>query len=106
MASAKQLLGARIKELRKDRGLTQEQLAERVSLATRYISMIEVGRNAPSLEAIEMIAQSLGVELKALFDYAHLDPDSVAPSAMEQKLQQLPEDKRKLLYRIAALMAE
>jgi len=50
MKTTRALLGARIKELRKLRQITQEQLAEKVDLATRYISLIEVGRSSPSLE--------------------------------------------------------
>jgi len=53
MKTTRALLGARIKELRKLRQITQEQLAEKVDLATRYISLIEVGRSSPSLETIE-----------------------------------------------------
>lgn len=106
MRTTKQLLGARIKELRKNRGMTQDQLAERVDLATRYISLIEVGRSSPSLETIENIARALEVELKVLFDFLHLDPDAVASKGLEKSLDGISESNRQLLYRIAALMKE
>lgn len=106
MRTTRQLLGARIKELRKKRGLTQDQLAELVDLATRYISLIEVGRNAPSLETIDNLAQALGVELKVLFDFSHLDPDAIAPEALERNLGGLDDANRRLLYRLAGLMKE
>ncbi|BCS55620.1 helix-turn-helix domain-containing protein [Geobacter sp. SVR] len=105
MKTTRELLGARIKELRKRRGLTQEQLAEKVDLATRYISLIEVGRSSPSLETIENIANTLEVELKDLFDYMHLDPERVAPVELGKSLDEIDEPSRKLLYRIARLMA-
>lgn len=106
MRATKLLLGARIKELRKRRGLTQDQLAEQVDLATRYVSQIEVGRNAPSLEVIDNIAHVLGVEIKSLFDFSHLDPDVVAPTTLRQNFEGLHESDRRLLYRIAELMKE
>ena len=106
MKTARQLLGARIKELRKHRGLTQDQLAERVDLATRYISLIEVGRSSPSLEAIENIARILGVELKTLFDFKHLDPEALKPKELEKLFETIDEENRQLLYRIASLMKE
>ena len=106
MRSTQQLLGARIKELRKRRGFTQDQLSEQVDLATRYISMIEVGRSSPSLETIENIARVLGVELKVLFDFAHLDPDAIAVKGILTSMEGINEDNRRLLYRIASLMKE
>lgn len=105
MKTTRELLGARIKELRKRKGITQEQLAEKVDLATRYISLIEVGRSSPSLETIENIASTLEVELKDLFDYMHLDPERVAPKELGKSLEEIDETSRKLLYRIARLMA-
>lgn len=106
MRTTRQLLGARIKELRKKRGLTQDQLAEKVGLATRYISLIEVGRSSPSLESIDSIACALEVELKALFDFSHLDPDEVSPEALDMSLSRLGDANRRLLYRLAELMNE
>lgn len=106
MRTTRQLLGARIKELRKRRGMTQDQLAERVDLAPRYISLIEVGRSSPSLETIENIARVLEVELKVLFDFVHLDPDKVKPKDFAESLEGIDEDNRRLLYRIAGLMKE
>ena len=106
MKTTRQLLGARIKELRKRRGLTQDQLAERVDLAPRYISLIEVGRSSPSLETMENIARTFEVEVKVLFDFAHLDPDAIAAKGIKMNMEGIDEENRRLLYRIASLMKE
>lgn len=106
MRTAKQLLGARIKELRKGRGITQDQLAERVGLATRYISMIEVGRSSPSLETVENIARALDVQMKVLFDFAHLDPEATSSEGLDKQLADVDESNRRLLFRIASIMKE
>jgi transcriptional regulator with XRE-family HTH domain len=63
MTSTKHLLGSRIKELRKICGLSQEQLADIVDIDPKYVSFIECGRNAPSLETMENIARALGVKI-------------------------------------------
>ena len=68
----KKLLGKRIKELRKEAGLTQEKLAELIDIETTSLSGIESGRHFPSLPTIEKIANKLNVELKILFDFNHL----------------------------------
>ena len=106
MKTTRQLLGARIKELRKRRGITQDQLAEQVDLAPRYISLIEVGRSSPSLETMENIARALNAELKMLFDFMHLDPDTVSAEGLERSLEGIGENNRRLLFRIAGLMKE
>jgi len=49
MAERKKLLGARIKELRKQADLSQDQLAEKVGIDGKYLSRIEVGKRYPSL---------------------------------------------------------
>lgn len=71
MKSTKVLLGARIKELRKIKGLSQEGLSEKVDIDPKHLSRIEVGRGFPSLDTLEKIANVLKVELKDFFEFAH-----------------------------------
>lgn len=47
MGNIKSLLGKRIKEIRKKRGLTQEKLAELAGIETPSLSNIENGKNYP-----------------------------------------------------------
>ena len=61
--------GKRIRELRRERKLTQAQLAERVELSINYISQIETGVASPTFETIVKLAEGLGVEIKQLFDF-------------------------------------
>lgn len=68
MDNVKKLLGARIKELRLKKRLSQEQLAEMVNLDRRSISNIECGNTFPSSSLI-LIAKSLGVNIGALFEF-------------------------------------
>jgi transcriptional regulator with XRE-family HTH domain len=51
--------GARIKQLRQEKGLTQEQFAQKCGLHKNYIGMIERGERNPSLINIEVIAKGL-----------------------------------------------
>ena len=62
-------LGKRIKKYRKISGLTQEQLAEKVRLSTKYIQFIEVGTRKPSLKTIYRIAKALDVKVSELFPF-------------------------------------
>lgn len=59
----KKLLGKRIKELRKSRKMTQEQLAEKVGIGTPNISYFETGKYTPSIETLFKIATVLNYEM-------------------------------------------
>jgi len=96
--NAKILLGKRIKELRKQKGLTQEQLAELIDLETTSLSGIESGRHYPSLPTIEKIARVLGIEIKMLFDFHHLQDVEVLKQNIIDNIDKLAEDKIIFIY--------
>jgi transcriptional regulator with XRE-family HTH domain len=56
-----------IKRIRKERGFSQEKLAEACETATSYIGLMEIYRNVPKLSTIQRIAEALGVSPLALF---------------------------------------
>ncbi len=64
----KVVLGARIKAVRKERGWSQEQLAERVGISTQYVSNIERGKENPTLDLLLRLAQALKVSPAEIFD--------------------------------------
>lgn len=55
--------GAMIKELREKQGLTQAQLAEKLSVSDKSISKWETGRGYPDISMIEPLAAALGVSV-------------------------------------------
>lgn len=63
-----QMLGARIRELRKGRVLTLRQLANKTALSVSLISQIELGKSAASVATLRKLATALGVSLADLFD--------------------------------------
>jgi len=100
MKSTKQLLGSRIKELRRLRGMSQEMLSTHVDVDPKYISFIECGRSAPSLETMENIASALDVEIKDLFEFAHLQAGGVKVEDIEKLLVGADEEKRRTIMKI------
>jgi len=62
-------LGKRIQELRKNRNLTQDQLAERCGLTLNYVGKIERGEAQPTIAALLSIANALKSNMSALFAY-------------------------------------
>ena len=59
--------GNRVKELRKARGLSQEELSFKAELHRTYIGMIERAEKNITLSNIERIAKALEVDIKNLF---------------------------------------
>jgi DNA-binding XRE family transcriptional regulator len=61
-------LGARIRELRKEAKLTQEELASRAGLSANYIGETERGKRNPGALALFAVAQALEISVAGLFD--------------------------------------
>jgi XRE family transcriptional regulator, regulator of sulfur utilization len=60
-------LGARIKELRKQAEISQEELASRAAMHWTYLSDLERGRQTPTLDMVNRLARALGVTLAEFF---------------------------------------
>ncbi len=60
-------LGSRIRELRKNRGMTLAELAEQGGYSEGYISAVETSATVPSLSALSTLAAVLRVDVSALF---------------------------------------
>lgn len=73
----KKLLGKRIKEIRKHKGLTQEKLSEMIDIETSSLSGIESGRFFPSLHVLDKMSSVLEIELVEFFKFSTVDiPDN------------------------------
>ena len=66
MVNINQKLGNNIREVRKQKQLTQEELAYKAQLDYSYINQIENGKRNPSMDAVERIAKALGMKTKEL----------------------------------------
>jgi transcriptional regulator with XRE-family HTH domain len=61
-------LGKRIRELRAQRGWTQERLAEAATVDRSYLAGIEAGRRNPSVRNLLKIGNALGVRVRDFFE--------------------------------------
>jgi len=66
--SLRRIVARNLKRLRKERGLSQEELADLASLNRNYIGMIERQENAATVDTLEALAKALEVEPARLFD--------------------------------------
>jgi len=61
--------GKRVKDLRLEKGISQEKLAEKIDVHRTYIGFIERGERNPALLNIYKISKALGVKLPELFSF-------------------------------------
>jgi len=62
----RKLVGERLRALRKEQGLTLEQLAKKTNLSPSFLSQIERGASQPSISSLTTICNTLGVELPSV----------------------------------------
>ena len=82
-------IGARIRALRFQAGLTQAEVAEAVGIAPESMSRIERGRFNPSTDLVARLAKAIGVEVGSLFDHSTVTPKRPALRPVDRRLLQL-----------------
>ena len=71
----KKEIGERIKRVRKQKGLTQEQLAEIMDISSRNLSNIELGNSFPKPETLEKFLTALNITTQTLFSNDSIKSD-------------------------------
>ncbi len=101
MKTEKRLLGARIKEIRKSKELSQEKLSERVGIDAKHLSRIEVGGSFPSFDTLAKLATTLDVELKDFFEFVHVteNPKELRKT-INSLLKEATEDQLKIAVKV------
>jgi transcriptional regulator with XRE-family HTH domain len=100
-----QKIGCFIKELRKERGLTQEQLAEQFRVSRRTVSRWETASNMPDLDLLIEITDFFEVDLRELLDGER--KSEKMDKALEETVRKVAdysnEEKLRLLRRLNVL---
>ncbi len=78
---AQRLFATNMRRIRREKGLTQEQVAEAAELHPNYISSVERGERNISICNIARIAVALGVSMEALV----VEPLAEVPNAADTK---------------------
>ncbi|KGR75843.1 helix-turn-helix domain-containing protein [Ureibacillus sinduriensis] len=87
------VIGERIRNFRKERGLSQEELAFRASLHSTYIGQLERGEKNATIESFVKICTALDISLAELFED---NPDRPKVFSFElEKIISLLEDRSK-----------
>lgn len=98
-------IGSFFKELRKEKGLTQEQLAEILGVSGRTVSRWETGYNMPDLGILIHLADFYGVEIRELLDGER--KSEIMNKEMEETVVKIADysnhEKQKLTRRLCIL---
>lgn len=67
--NVQQALGLRVRELRAERGITQEEFAEQCGVFRTYMSRVESGKANPTLTMLYVFAEALSVTVQVLLEW-------------------------------------
>ena len=98
------IIGRRIKEIRKSKSLTQEQLAEKSDLTNNYISNIENCRSIPSLETLMKLCIALETTPNDILLGSHLTSSSFATADLSNSLSKCTAKEKRLVLDFVDLL--
>ncbi|SFX48764.1 DNA-binding transcriptional regulator, XRE-family HTH domain [Paracoccus pantotrophus] len=94
-------MGLRIRILRKQHGLTGEQLAEIVGITKGYVSEIETGKKTPGASLMMRFASALKCEVYELYEGTEEEQKDAALRDHMEVMAQLPDDERNAIQKAA-----
>lgn len=101
----KKLIGLRIKELRKSRHLSQEHLAEKADINSKYLSRIECAKENPTLDMLIKLANALEVEMWEMFDFGHVVSQKELKEAIQRFSKSADEPTLRLALKVIRAVA-
>lgn len=98
------MIGARIKEIRTKKRITQEKLSERMEINPKYLSRIEQGKENPTLNTFIRMSESLDVELGEIFKLVRIEDPKNRRSLINSLLKEADSEQLKLIYKILSVL--
>ncbi len=95
-------LGLRIKDLRKKRKLTQDELSEAAEMNGKHLGEVERGLINISIQNLDKIAQSLGVPLLTLLDVDHQKSKEELSREIESMVHSSSYEQAQLIHRVVS----
>ncbi len=100
----KRLIGVRISEIRSRKGLTQEQLAGKMGISSKYLSSIERGKENPTLNTLITLADSLNTDIGDLFSVIQIEDPAKRKSMINLLLKDADTDQLKIAFKILSVI--
>ena len=100
----KKMIGARIKEIRTKKGITQEGLSERMEINPKYLSSIERGKENPTLNTLIKLSESLEVDLGEIFSFIEAEDPDKRKSQIISLLDEADSEQLKLVFKVLSVV--
>ena len=91
--------GAFVAQLRKEQGLTQKELADRLNVTDKAVSKWETGKGFPDVKLLEPLAQALGISLVELIRGEKDPRDSLTAAEAEAVVSQAMDQSQRITAR-------
>ena len=98
------LIGQRIKEVRTDKQLTQEYLANMIGVNTSHVSNIETNKVKVSLTLLIQICNALDVTVDFILENEYHNPTSTLEKELLNTIKGMKKEKQETLLRIAKVL--
>lgn len=79
----KEIIGQKIKQIRVEKGISQEKLSEKIDISPRHMCTIENGNSFPSLETFVKIAHVLDIDINDFFNLTPVNDNSLRTEVCE-----------------------
>lgn len=100
------VIGSRIKEARKAKNMTQENLSEKIDVSVAFLSRIERGNSHVNLKRLNQICDILEVSEGYVLNGADSTKENYLDQEFSELLKNCSSEKQKLIYEIAKTIAE
>lgn len=94
----KKTIGQKIASLRKEKGLTQKELAEKLCVTDKSVSKWETGVHFPDIAIIEPLAEELGISVSDLLGLGQATSEEIIKGMTEVSEEEKKETKRKMRW--------
>lgn len=106
MAIDYSVIGERLKKARKEKGLTQEQLAEKIDVSIAFLSRIERGSSQINLKRLSQVCEILEITEGDILNGTSSKSTKYLDFEFANLLKNCSADKQKLIYDIAKVIAD
>ena len=101
-----QEIGARLKQARLAKNLTQQQLAEAVDISASFLSNVEIGRQAMNIKTLIALLDTLNISADWLLNNGTDSANHAAAIEIEKELASCTPKERETILRLVLLMKE
>lgn len=102
----KQMIGARIAEIRSKKGMTQEYLAGQMGISSKYLSSIERGKENPTLKTFIILSEALNVDLGEIFRFVHIEDVSKRKSMVQSLIKNADDEQLRLVFKVLSAVIQ